>query len=326
MLSFIVIAQSSDRIDSDGDGVIDAFDNCPDTNTGEGLPIILRNPDFLGCSCSQIFSLMEQEYCKEVYCFPNRPLEIRNRAFSSRPNPCPSPRCEGNTLFSYVIDEIRCHSGKELPYECEEIIIENSDICINGLLDVEDFFVVDDSVPIDIYDLVVLSYLEGSVFVDYFDMRSKSSLINNNDVVLDNVVVEREVSVNERLVNNRRIVVADVSLVIIPDNYVRLDDFIIVERIHGDLSNKNLVINGDYFYDSSKQLILWRVDSLKDEVVFSYRITPGFDLDFEFFVQGDVKNTLFRELLLPLFLLTLLIGLVVSWIISMHEKNRVFKN
>jgi hypothetical protein len=315
---------SSQVFDSDGDGISDDFDLCPDTSPREGLPVILRNPEFLGCSCSQIFSLMEDAYCKDIFCMPNRPLEIRNRDFSSRPNPCPSARCINNTLFEYKTEPIRCQRGVELAYECFEVVTENSDICINMAED--DFVFENITDDFDIYDLVTKSYLDNSNFVELLGINNKDVLISSNNRILNRVSVNRNVSVSSRRVGNVEVFSLDISLVIVPDKHYVVDDFVFVERVIGTLDNKNLIINDDLFFDEENQLIVWKLDSLKDEVVLSYRITPASDFDFEFFVQGEVKSFVFRELILPLLILVLIFFLLGFWLINMREKSNVFKN
>ena len=316
---------SSQIIDSDGDGISDDFDMCPGTNPREDLPIVLRNPEFLGCSCSQIFSLMEDAYCKDVFCMPNRPLEIRNRAFSARPNPCPPARCVGDTLFEYKTDPIKCQNGVEMDYECFEVITENSEICINM---VEDDFVFSDVVvpDMDIFDLVTRSYLDGSLFIDLLGLRNKDDLVLNNDRILNRVSVTRNLSVSSRRVGSVEVFSLDVSLIVVPDKHFVVDDFVFVERVIGNLDNKNVVASDGLFFDEVNQLLVWKLDSLKDEVVLSYRITPASDFDFEFFVQGEVKSFVFRELVLPLLILVLVFFLLGFWIINMKQKSNVFKS
>ena len=320
----LVLSVFSFGLDSDGDGVLDDFDNCPGTNPNEKLPIILRNPEFLGCSCSQIFELMRDEYCVDVYCFPGKPLEIRNRAYSSRSDPCPPSECVDGDLFEYVVDgEIRCHRGEELPYECVEVVTENADVCVSdGVLDFEEDEVVKD----DVFSLIVDSYFDDSDFVGVLDFRNYDELVSVHEVVSSRVSVERVVEFSERVINNRSVFVMDVSLVVEPDSYFVVDDFVFVERIIGDLSNRNVVVGDALFFDEEDQLIVWSVDSLNEKTVFSYRITPGYELDFDFVVQGDVRNLVFGRLLLPIVLLIVIVGFVVFFIINLKNKNEVFKN
>ncbi len=324
LIVFLVPSVFGQMVDSDGDGVLDEFDNCPGTNPNEGMPIILKNPEFLGCSCSQIFEIMRNEYCKDVYCHPNRPLEIRNRAYSSRPNPCPPPMCEGGDLYEYVVDEIPCVRGVEASYECEEIVTVDSELCVD-----DDVF-LDDSPSIDVledsfYDVLVKSYLKGSVFVDILGMRNKSELMKNEEAVLNRVNVDRVVDFDERIINDNALVVADVSFVVKPDSYYSVDNFVLIERVIGDISNKNIVVHNEGFFDEDLQVIVWEVDELKDKFVFGYRITPGSTVDFDFLVQGDVNSFIFSRLVLPLLMLIGIIAFVVFWIINLREKNNVFK-
>ncbi|MFP4567315.1 MAG: hypothetical protein ACLFN8_00055 [Candidatus Woesearchaeota archaeon] len=307
--------------DSDRDGVSDDYDRCLGTNSKEGLPIILRNSEFLGCSCSQIFNLMNDNYCLDIYCFPNKPLEIRERDYSARPNPCPPARCDGFDLVEFVTEPISCNNGVEAKYTCREVITENAEVCLNN--DEDDLIVdIDESVyDDDFYDLVVSSYLEDSVFLDLFSARSKLDLIDYNEEVLKRVNIERVVNFSSRVINNREIFFADIYLIVEPDNYFFVDDFILVERILGDLSSRNIVIQDEYFFDESNNLIVWRVPSLKERTIFSYRITPSDNLDFDFIVQGDVNNSVFLRLILPILLVVLLIGFVVFWIIHRRDED-----
>ena len=326
MLLLLVQSVFAQRLDSDGDGILDDFDNCPDTNPNHNLPIVLRNPEFLGCSCPQIFNLMQDEYCQEVFCLPNRPLEIRDRSFSARQNPCPPPRCEGNTLIRYDVDSIRCVNGVELPYVCEEQIIENAEFCINKE---NESFGRERDVLIqerDMFDLLTRSYLEGSRFVELLDVRDRYALIENQESVLRRLSVERDVEISERVINDRLVFVVDVSLVVRPSSYFVVDDFVLIEQIKGDITNKNLVMGDELFFDDKNQLIVWVAESVKDEVVFNYRITPGADLDFEFVIQGEPKSLVFRQLILPILLLVLVVGFFIGLFINMKEKNKIFKS
>lgn len=313
------------KIDSDGDGVLDEFDMCPDTSPDAVLPIILRNPEFLGCSCPQIYELMREEYCKDVYCHPGRPLQVQDRSFSSRINPCPLPRCEGTTLYEYTTGPIRCINGREQSYECEKIITADAEECINQELTEP---VEAEELPRerDIFDLLVDDYsYEHSKFVNLLMIKSREELIENNYDVLRRVEVTRVVELNERIINNRALVVADISIYVNPKNYYFIEDFVLIEQIIGDLSNKNLVLRDEFFFDEEKQIVVWKIDELKDELVLTYRITPGEDISFEMIVQGEVKSRVLQQLLIPLAILILIVAVGVVFIINMKEKNNVFK-
>lgn len=330
IITFLIIIFSSQivlshKIDSDGDGVIDEYDRCPGTNPDAVLPIILRNPEFLGCSCAQIYELMREEYCKDIYCHPGRPLEIRDRTHSSRPNPCPPPRCEGFTLYEYRTDEIRCFNGREQQYECEEIITKDADECINQ----EIITPVEQEEPReeDIFDLLISDYSdENSKFVSLLKMRTREEIIKNNHEVLGAVKIIRQVELEERTINNQPIVIADVSIIVSPNKYQKVENFVLMEKIIGDLSNKNLVFREESFFDEKKQIVVWEVDELKEDMIFTYRVTPGENIKFEVVVQGKTKSTLFKQLIVPLMILILIIGIAVTWIINVREKSNVFKN
>jgi len=322
--SFLVLAQSHNIGDSDEDGINDDFDKCPNTRSREELPIMLRNPEFLGCSCSQIFNLMRGEYCKEIFCLPNRPLEIIDRHISSRPNPCEPSRCEGTTLIEFVVDEILCHQGREKPYECREIITNNAEVCINPI-EVNHTFIPDRPIIVDIFDVVTRTYLDNSLFINLLNMRSKEELIAINDLVLNNINVKQVVDTSERVINNNRILVSDVSIIVSPDDYVIVEDFILVKRLIGDLSNKNVVFFEEAFFDVETQVVVWKVDYLKDDAVFKYRITSGKDVTSEFFVQGNIKKTFFRNLFLPILLILVLISFFILKFFILNDRNKVFK-
>jgi len=267
---------------------------------------------------------------------PNKALSITERKISSRSNPCPSSECRGPDLTEFKLKKpIKCLNGVELSYECEEVIIENSSVCsetsdlVNNISDNDGAVVELDNFSASndhIFNLVVDSYNEESLFAELFRLSNISELRLVEKNVLSKVNIERVVDLNERMINGQSVIVADISLIVTPSQYFNVEDFILIEAIKGDVSSKNVVIDDELFFDKDNQLIVWSVDSLRDEVVFNYRITPGTDLEFEFASQGSVKSLLFKQVILPILLLIIIVGVVVFWFINMREKNNVFKS
>lgn len=319
------------RIDSDSDNILDEFDNCLNTDPHEILPLILTNPEFIGCSCSQIYDVFEDNYCIDVYCFPNMPLEIRERKVSARPTPCPASECEGFDLVEYETGPIECVRGKESVFECDRIVTENADVCVDPANNLSDITNLDNSAnnlknDTYVFDKIVSSYRQESFFAELLEVRNLSELVDNEEEVLDKINVERIVDLNERIINDQIVLVADITLVVSVSNNYLVEDFVLIEALISDVASKNIIIEDELLFDEDRQLIVWQVESLKDEVVFNYRITPGDNLDFDFVVQGDVKSLVLNQIIIPISLLILVVGFVVFWIINMKEKNNVFKS
>ncbi len=322
ILTLLLVTSATARMDSDGDGIIDDFDQCPGTNPRDGLPIILRNPEFIGCSCPQIRELMREEYCKDVYCVPGRPLEIIERSTSSRPNPCPRPRCEGTTLYKYETDTIKCLRGKELPYECEEIIIEDAEECKQKPEEPQE---KQEEIP-DTFDIITETYIYESRFAELLNTRRKETLKRIDEEVKQKVIIERTTEVKHRTINEQEITFLEVTLTIRPKRYYEINNLILLEVIQGDLTNRILAINDKTFYDEDLQIIVWETDSLNKEKTFTYRVTPYTELSHEVILQGEIKSNILTELVLPIILLIAIITITVIWMINKKEKNKIFKN
>lgn len=325
VLFFLVFSVSvnSQLVDSDGDGVSDDFDMCPNTPPRENLPIVLRNPEFLGCSCSQIFEIMKDEFCVDIYCHPGRPLEIRERSFSARPNPCPPKRCDDSTLYVYSVDVITCFQGKEMPYNCTELVIEDAEECLF-------FEEVIAQPPVSVVNKTVFyyitkSYFDDSELINIFRMKDEKTLQSIHEDLFNKVSVERLVEVSERKINNKTVYVKDVTLVVSPRNYFLVEDFVFVERLKGDFSDSVLIVEGDHFFDDVLNLIIWEKDSLSKKAYFKYRVTPSVDLDFETVLYGTAKSSWVYNVLFPFLMLVILISFFVFWVINKRNKSNVFK-
>lgn len=306
------------NLDSDGDGILDTHDNCPNTNPYEKLPIILRNPEYLGCSCSQILQQMKDEHCKEIYCFPERPLEIRNRATSSNPKPCPPNRCEGTTEYKYVTNTIQCVNGKEQPYTCEEQIIENSPNC-------EEKTTTQTITTKTTYQEITRTYLNNKYYLELLNMKTEQQLQQNHEDLLKNINLNKQLEETTRTINNREITTTDTIITIQPNKNTIIRNLIVLEKIKGDLKDKNLVIQGDHHYDEELQIITWTIPELKQPKTLTYRITPHRNIQTETILQGTIKKTTLQKTIIPLIILIILISITTYKIIMIKEKNKVFK-
>lgn len=322
LLLVLVPYASAQRVDSDGDGVLDEFDNCPNTNPEHGLPIITRHPEYIGCSCPQILKKLEDNYCVDVFCFPDRPLEIRERTTSSREAPCPRRRCEGTTLYEYKTGTIRCIQGQEEPYECEEVITPNAEECINNEITTP---TPQQPTTQDIYDVITKSYLEESRFIEILNMRNREQIQQNSKDVQKRITTERTTNLLERTSNNVAITTKETIIQVTPNNYYIIKDFVLIERIKGNLVNKNLVISGDYYFDEERQIIVWELNELNKQETFSYKITPSTQIEQETIIQGTVRSKALIQLVLPILLIIAIITGFVVWLINKKEKNNVFK-
>ncbi len=172
--SFFVFSSS----DSDGDGIVDSADVCPDTPTNAVIVNPVDNVDYAGCTCDQIKDLLNftpGNPCVKFFCFRDK-LLLELNSFRGNFTDCPDDYCDGFTLYDFPPDGYSyCQNLTLVPHSCEPSVVPDSPLCgfvhgnnsnvSNNSLVIPDDYVFD-SIPIP--EGASAYYLSGAtLYLDY---------------------------------------------------------------------------------------------------------------------------------------------------------------
>lgn len=337
-LLFVQFALGQENVDSDIDGVLDSVDKCAETNPEEGLPIITQNEEYLGCSCSQIYESIKDSHCFDIYCASGRPFLLEERVYSSR-STCGKDYCINGTLYDYPDSLlISCINGKEEEFDCEPVLEENSKECIENVL----------SEPAEEES----TNLEGlSLLDDYEKLEKRAFLLSSSDPRIksglgisteqrfmektkelsDLIIVEKDTSRQTKLVGNTEKIIVTKTLKIELKNYKKAEEVYVFEelprgaKIEGAdvLSNPEAIL-----VEEGPVLLVWKIETLKDEVEISYQVNKPFEGESNtLIVAREVKSTMWKLMIIPLALIIIVLG-VFFYVSekSVPRRKKIFKD
>jgi hypothetical protein len=227
--------------DSDADGIVDGVDACSKTNSQEGLPIQVRDKEYLGCACSQIYEITGDNYCLDVFCSSQRPLLIESRSYSSRETSCSADYCVRNTLYDYPKNiQVPCFNGKEEPYDCTPKIIENSEECINGTIGQyvpqvnKNTYDESFGILLDDYEkmqLRVYGVSQENEIRTVLGISGEALLREREEFTMNSLKIDKQTTNEKRIILNSEKIVAIKKITIIPNRYITMYDVFVFEEL-----------------------------------------------------------------------------------------------
>jgi len=329
------------QMDSDADGVFEKSDICPATNLQEGLPVISVNKEYLGCSCSQIYNMLKETYCYDIFCVSGREFSIKERSYSSRKTNCDVDYCVNSTLYDYPeVNYISCVNGKEQEINCTPTITHNAPRCINGsvLQYVAQSETIENKSPdlafLDDYEkLQKRAYslaVEDPLIKSGLGISGEELFIQTSKETRDEVDIKKSVKTETKKIGNSERLIYTVTIELIPKNYRKLEKVYVFE----ELPRESKLVSSDVIPEPAvllevdgPLLLIWELDKIVEPVTVSYQVNKEFVGESNtLIVARDVKNHAWFLMLIPLVLLIIVVGIFfyVSEK-SVPKRKKIFK-
>jgi hypothetical protein len=338
--AYAQIQQDSQK-DTDADGVLDNADVCPSTNLEEGLPIVIRDKEYLGCSCSQIYEKLGDIYCYDIMCATGRPLSLNPRADSSRETDCSSDYCINYTLYDYPEKkQVLCVDGKELNYSCDPAIIENSALCMNGsvkqyeeqtgekpVLDTDNKILLDD-----------YEKLQKRAYAISQDVTIRTGLGISGETIflarsqrtMDAIKIEKHLTTESKVFGNTEKTISTKNITIIPNRHRVLKKVYVFEELPrgAKVNLVDVIPKSETIYKENGPVILvWEIEKVSKPTVITYQINAPLQGDSNTLVVAkEIKNTLWKFMIVPFIVI---VGIVIFFIRasqkSVPRSKKIFK-
>lgn len=336
---YFVSAQSED---SDADGIVDGMDACPATNPEEGIPISVRDRDYLGCACSQIYEMTGDNYCLDVFCSSSRPLLIQERTYSSRETSCQSDFCVKSTLYDYPDNiQVPCVNGKEALFKCDPKIIQNASECINGSVnqyepeevplseEKEEIF----SIHLNDYEkLQIRAYgiSQDNAVKTVLGISGEDLFFRQTKKTMDSLIIEKTLTTETKNLLDTEKTVSTQKIKIIPDKRAVLEDVYLFEELpRGSNIQLKEIIPGEgvVYQEGNPPVIVWKIDRVSESVELSYQVIRHLDGESNTLVIAkEVKDNTWILGFIPLGLIFIFVYVFIYVSKkSVPRRKRIFK-
>jgi hypothetical protein len=339
----LVSAQQIQQEDSDADGIVDGIDVCPATNSEEGLPINVRDKDYLGCACSQIYEKTGENYCLDVFCSSARPLLIKERTYSSRETNCPSDYCVGLTLYDYPANiQVPCIDGEEEIFECKVRVFENITACINGSVsqyeqkvDSDNENIAQDlpSILLDDYEKLQLrayGISQDIVIRTNLGISGEELFLKQSEKTMNSVIIEKYLTSETKILISTEKTISTKKIVITPNKHITLKEVYVFEELprESEVELKEIIPGTEVvFQEGEPAILVWKVDKISGPSEITYQVVKPLKGESNtLIVAKEIKNNTWTLGFIPLAVILIFIGIFIYVSKkSVPRRTRIFK-
>jgi hypothetical protein len=336
-----VLAQEDD---GDADGIIDSIDACPLTNALEGLPINVRDREYLGCSCSQIYEKTGTNYCLDVFCSTDRPLLINERAYSSRVTNCSSDYCVRSTLYDYPENtQTACIDGKEKSFDCTPKIVENASVCINGTIlqyelknsaGINNGFTPDtNTVLLDDYEKLQLraySISQDITIRTTLGISGEELFLKESKKTMDLIKIDKSMTTETKTLINTEKTITTKTITITPNKHITLKKIYVFEELprEAKVELKDIIPGAGVVYRADGPVILvFEIDKISKPTEITYQVVKPLQGESNTLVIAkEIKNNTWMLGFIPLGIIIIFICIFIYVSKkSVPRRTRIFK-
>jgi len=330
----------AETTDSDQDGVTDSQDSCLNTPVGEILPLSTTNPEYIGCSCTQIITKLGNEQCFDIYCVEGKPLSVSERIYSKDKISCTQDYCIDSLLYDFPDPQnALCRDGFPQEIPCEPTMRRNSAACVSGEIpqydDVQRLKEEQQKSEQTQQPEIKQTELKDEVYsilLENLKLKTSLGIINREDyqnkIISNDIITKQQKITVISISNSSNASITENAIKIKPRQGTTLKDVIVLER----LNLQNGLTKEDFIFQEKPEtlssdpwIVYWKIDEINSEKIINYRIREQTQFEPDLLLLAQVKTPSVFWQIIPIVLIVFVVILMYVWFKRNLTQRKIFK-